>query len=254
MMKKAILMAAVAVIAAVSANAQENTITISGRVTDFDGRPIDRCEVSLGHADFTEAYTAVTDKDGYYSMPNVEKGKYASLCVMRPEEYPRPPMVPEEDMRLEYWAWNIIADRDLTINPRYHRLELYGTTVFKSWGGYPGMIIYTRPMSLGRHISYGEAMYGDKSASEAAQVDISAEPEDISFQVWADDVPLTVRSVQPVDEWVGGGRQKAYLIYVDNPTVRADRFRIFRVAAFNSAQGGEWGENACFYELPDYVN
>jgi hypothetical protein len=240
--------------AALAGQAQENTVTISGRVTDFEGRPIDRCEVSLGHADFTDAYTAVTDKDGYYSIPNVVKGRYASLCAMRPDEYPRPPMVPERDMRLEYWAWNIIADRDLTVNPRYHRLELYGTTVFKSWGGYPGVIIYTRPMSLGRHVSYGANMYGDKAASEEAQLDISAEPEDISFEVWADDVPLTVRSVQPVDEWVGGGRQKAYLIYADPPTTKADGFRIFRLAAFNRAHGGEWGENAYFYEIPGYKN
>lgn len=252
-MKKVILLAAVAVIAAISVSAQEATITISGRVTDFDGNPIDRSKVSLGNADFTEAYTAITDEEGYYSIPNVVKGRYASIHAMRPEEYPRPPMVAEEDMRLEYWAWNIIADRDIVINPRYHRLELYGTTVFKSHGGYPGVIIYTRPMSLGRYI-YGEVMNSDKPSSEAAHVDISVEPGDISFQVWADDVPLAVRSVQPVNEWVGGGRQKAYLIYADPPKAQADKFRIFRVAAFNSAQGGEWGENAYFYEIPEYKN
>lgn len=239
------------VVAAIGLQAQ-NTVTVSGRVTDFEGRPIDGCVVSLINADFSDAYTVTSDGDGYYSISGVEKGKYAALGAMRPEEYPRPPVVPEEDMRLEYWAWNVIADRDLTINPRYHRLELYGTTAFEIYGGYPGMVIYTRPMSLGKHLSYGRELYADKAVSEAAQVDVSAMPEDIEFEVWADEVPLTIRSVQPVDEWVGGGPQKAYLIYVDHPTTGADRFRIFRLAAFNRAWGGEWGENACFYELPQY--
>ncbi|MDR0732925.1 MAG: hypothetical protein LBF08_02515 [Dysgonamonadaceae bacterium] len=34
---------------------------------------------------------------------------------------------------MEFWAWNVIADTDLTIN---HRLELYGTTIFRIEGGY----------------------------------------------------------------------------------------------------------------------
>ena len=109
---------------------QENTITISGRVTDFDAKAISNCKIRVLRSDFTEAYTAFTDKDGFYSIPNVEKGKYMAIYALRTEEYPRELKVAEKDMRLEFWAWNVIADKDLTINPRYHRLELYGTTVF----------------------------------------------------------------------------------------------------------------------------
>lgn len=230
----------------------QNTITISGRVTDFEGSPIDSCKVTVLHPDFSTAYGTYSDKGGYYAIPNVKKGKYAAIIAMRPKEYPRPPEVPEQDMRLEYWAWNVIADSDLVINPRYHRLELYGTTVFKEHGGYPSLMIYTRPMSLGRMLTNGEDVYKDKSKLEQPQVDLSAEPEDIEFHVWADDAPLTIRSVQPVDEWVGGGRQKAYLLYVDLPVATSAKYVIFRVAAFNRAYGGEWGENVFFYELPKY--
>ncbi|MCC8145360.1 MAG: carboxypeptidase-like regulatory domain-containing protein [Bacteroidales bacterium] len=231
---------------------QQETITISGRATDFDGNPIDSCRVSVYYTDFSTAYSAYTDNNGYYSIPEVSKGKYMAVYAMRPEEYPRQLEVPEKDMRLEFWAWNIIADKDLTINPRYHRLELYGTTVFKQNGGYPGIMIYTRPMSLGRMLSYGQKMWENKSEAEAAEIDISVEPDEIEFKVYADDVPVAVQSVQPVMEYVGGGRQMAYLIYVDLPETTPDKYYAFRIEAFNRAYGGEKGENVYFYEIPAY--
>lgn len=236
---------------ALNLHAQE-TITISGRVTDFDDNPIDSCRIDVLYTNWTTAYSAWSDKDGNYSIPNVEKGKYMAIYALRPKEYPRQLKVAEEDMRLEYWAWNVIADKDLTINPRYHRLELYGTTVFKENGGYPMMMIYTRPMSLGKTLSHGVDTYKDKSVLEREQSDISAEPDEIEFKVYADDVPVTVRSVQPVEEYMGGGRMMAYLIYIDLPEKKPEGYYIFRIEAYNKAWGGEKGENAYFYEMPDY--
>lgn len=230
----------------------QKTITISGRVTDFEGNPIDSCEVMVLYTDFSKAYSAYSDKDGYYTISNVLQGKYMAIYAIRPGEYPRQLKVAEKDMRLEYWAWNVIADKDLTINPRYHRLELYGTTVFKENGGYPAIMLYTRPMSLGRMLSYGEKLYKDKNKAEKEQVDISAEPDEIEFKVYADDVPVAVRSVQPVEEYVGGRRQIAYLLYVDLPKKKPERYCIFRIEAFNHAYGGEKGENIYFYEIPEY--
>lgn len=235
-------------------NAQNNTITISGRVTDFEGSPIDSCRVDVLYSNFSRAYSVWSDKDGYYSIPNVKKGKYMAIYAIRPKEYPRALKVTEKDMKLEYWAWNIIADKDLTINPRYHRLELYGTTAFKQNGGYPTMMLYTRPMSLGRMLSYGEDIYKDKGVAEKKQVDISAEPNEIEFKVYADDVPIAIRSIQPVEEYVGGRRMMAYLLYVDLPKRKPEKYCIFRIEAYNRAWGGEKGENAYFYEVPNYEN
>lgn len=45
---------------------QGNTITISGRVTDFEDNPIDSCEINLRYSDFSIAYTAFSDNEGYY--------------------------------------------------------------------------------------------------------------------------------------------------------------------------------------------
>ncbi len=252
-MKKTVLLFILSVAAIVCFSQDKgHTITISGRVTDFDDKPISKCEVRVLLSNFTEAYTAYSNEDGFYSIPNVEKGKYMAIYALRPEEYPRQLKVVEKDMRLEFWAWNVIADKDLTINSRYHRLELYGTTVFKENGGYPTIMLYTRPMSLGRMLAYGEALYKDKKKAEDEQVDISAEPEDIEFKVWADDEPLIIRSVQPVQEYVGGGRQMAYLLYLDLPKKQTGKYCIFRVEAHNRAYGGEKGENVYFYEYPAY--
>jgi hypothetical protein len=229
-----------------------NTITISGQATEFDGKPIDRCMVVVLYSNFTTAYKTYTDKDGFYAIPNVKKGKYIAIYAIREEEYPRQLKVAENDMRLEFWAWNVVADKDLTINPRYHRLELYGTTVFKGNGGFPVMMIYTRPMSLGRMLAYGQDMYKDKSKSEKEHTDISVEPADIEFKVWADGAPLAIRSVQAVEEYMGGGRMMAYLLYVDQPTETPEKYCVFRVEAYNRAYGGEKGENIYFYEMNDY--
>lgn len=230
-----------------------DTITISGRATDFNGNPIDSCFVALFYPNFSVAYSAYTDNDGFYSIPNVEKGKYMAIYAIRPNEYPKELKVAEKDMRLEFWAWNVVADKDLTINPRYHRLELYGTTVFKSNGGYPGMTIYTRPMSLGRMLSYGQDVWSSKVKSEKTEeIDLSVEPDQIEFKVYADDVPVAIQSVQAVREFIGGPRQMAYLIYIDLPKKQAGKYSIFRVEAFNKAYGGEKGENIYFYEIPDY--
>lgn len=138
------------------------TVTISGQVTDFEGRPIDRCNVLLYYSDFSTAYETMTDKDGKYVMQSVKKGKYMTLYALRLEEYPRGSVLPKESQRLEFWAWNVIADRDLIINPRYHRLELYGTNAFKIFGGYDGLMIYFRPMSLGKLQKLDKDLIEDK--------------------------------------------------------------------------------------------
>lgn len=233
----------------ISCTRDDNTITISGRAMDFEGNPIDSCLVAVYYTDFTTAYSAYTDSGGYYTIPDVAKGKYMAIYGIRPKEYPLQSEVAKEDMRLEFWAWNVVADKDLTINPRYHRLELYGTTVFRLQGGYPGVIIYTRPMSLGRHLSSQQE--GDTSV-DAIVSDLSVDPDDIEFKVYADDVPVAIQSVQPVMEYIGGDRQIAYLIYADLPEKQPEKYCIFRIEAFNRAYGGEKGENVYFYEIPGY--
>lgn len=239
--------------AIVSSVFSQETITISGRVTDFDGIPKDSSIIRLLHSDFSNAYVIHTDKDGYYKLENVEKGKYMCIYAMREKEYPREDAVPDEDKRLEFWAWNVIADRDLTINPQYHRLELYGTNVFRVEGGYPGLMIYTRPMSLGKLLEYSKETVLNKSKAEQ-EADISVLPENFEVKVYADDEQLKVNSIQPVFEYVGEKNlpMGAFLISVDRPKNKPNKpYVIFRVEGYNK-EYGEKGENIYFYELKNY--
>lgn len=233
----------------------QETVKISGRVTDFNNNPIDSCTILIQNRAFEEMYVTYSDKDGYYSLDSVQKGNYTSLYAIRLEEYPRANAVPEEDMRLEFWAWNIMADRDLTINPRYDKLELYGTTVYEIFGGYPGLFVYFRPMSITRLISTSKENYLDKHKSEEQNPDISVKPEFLDVKVFADDEPLKVNSVQTIQEYVGDGNfMNAYIVQVDRPKSKIDKpYRIIKVQAENK-EFNEMGENWYFYEVPKFKN
>jgi len=231
-----------------------NTITISGQVTDFDGNPIDSSLVKLIHKDFSTAYETYSNEMGYYTLENVEKGQYMAMFAMRLKEYPRVNAVSEEDMRLEFWAWNVIADKDLTINPRYHRLELYGFQVLEVLSGAPYLMAYVRPMSLSKYIAYGKDVYLDKEKSEKVS-DISIELKDIDFKIYAGNEPLSIHSVQSLVEYIGENNQsiKAFFLQFDRPKeFSVGDYCIFRIEAIHNAFGIEKGENLYFYEFKKY--
>jgi len=230
----------------------QETITISGRLTDFDGNPIDSSIVRLNYPDFSTAYHTYTDKDGNYTLKGVKKGKYTSLYVIRPKEYPRENAVPEENMKLEFWGWNIIADRDLIINPRYQELELYGTTAYRIFGGYNGFFIYFRPMSLKKYLSYEKELYLNKEKMEEINADLSVLPEYLDVKVFAEEEELKINSITPIEEYVGGYTMRAFIVQVDAPKQKpAKPYIIFRVEAENK-EYNEKGENIYFYEIPTF--
>ncbi|MCL2413691.1 MAG: carboxypeptidase regulatory-like domain-containing protein [Bacteroidales bacterium] len=231
-----------------------NTVTISGRVTDFDGNPIDNSAVVLMSSTFSPIHMTFSDEDGYYKIEDVEKGMYKSLLALRFNEYPHARRlfgiepVAEDDMNFQFWAWNVIADRDLTINARRHRLELYGFRVFQVWGAGPYLMAYVRPMSLGRILTYENWQEKDPNEKNS-----SVEPEDIEFKIYAGNEPLTIRSIQPLIEFAGENEFgiTAFLLQFDLPTEPAatDRYIIFRLEATHHAFGGERGENIYFWEF-----
>ena len=214
-----------------------DTITISGQVTDFDNNPIDSCLVALYHEDFSTAYETYSDKTGHYLLNGVEKGHYLCMFALCLKEYPRENAVPEEDMRLEFWAWNVIADRDLIINPRYQKLELYGTNVFKVAGGYPCFFVYFRPMSVTNYIN---------------NIDVSVRPEHLDVKIFADNELLKINSITPVEEYGGTMSITGYIVQVDAPKDKPDKpYIIFRIEAENK-EFNEKGENLYFYEWKNY--
>lgn len=228
--------------------------TISGRVTDYGGNAVDSCNVMLYNPDFSVAYEAVSDSDGYYSIKGIAIGDYACVFAMRIKEYPRMQQVAPADMRLEFWAWNVIADRDIRLDIRYDKLELYGTTAFYEYGGRGELLIYTRPMSVTKVLAYDN--YQDKAMAEK-EAKVTIEPEYMDFQVYADGRQLKLLSVQALSLVNPNGNTRAddcYLLQAELPAELRRQPDIpceIRVVGHNR-QHDEWGESVYYLRPKDY--
>lgn len=239
-MKKAIFVI-ISLVFVLKINAQE-TVTISGRVTDFENRAIDSCAILILDVWLSTVYKTYSDQDGYYSL-EVEEGNYKAMYAIRPKEHLNANSVPEEDMRMKFWAWNIIADRNLTINPRYQKLELYATTVYEDYTGVAEeMYIFFRPKSLAKSLAFRKEAYSDKSKLER-DADLSVSPEYMEVEVYADNELLKVNNIQRVSN------SSAYVITVDRPKVKSNKpYVAFKIIVTNK-EHDEIGENIFFYEL-----
>ena len=69
-------------VASLSAFAQQ-TIKISGRVTDFNDKPISNCTVMLMDGRFNAIDSVVTDSVGFYLMNDIKPGKYMALTAIK---------------------------------------------------------------------------------------------------------------------------------------------------------------------------
>lgn len=218
---------------------EDEKITLSGRVTDYEGVPSDSALVEIKNMDFSTAFKTYTDEEGYYSM-DVSKGKYLAMIAINPGEYPRFSDLPEEEQRLEYWAWNFIADNDTTINMKYHRLELYGLNVFRIHGSAPGYTIYCRPMGLGR--------------LHEGKKDLCPDPDDLEIVVEINGEPVNVNMKQKVREYVPDGELYGYLLHVNPPAKTGNKpFDIFRVK-MRDISNNDIGEASYYLERPGYNN
>lgn len=81
-----------------------DSVTINGRVTDYDNHPLDNVSVSWARPDFSEVSVTLTDKNGNYSI-RIPKGKYHSMGALNMDEYIiANSTLPEKDQRLEFWG------------------------------------------------------------------------------------------------------------------------------------------------------
>ena len=120
-------------------NAQENA-RLYGRVTDFEGIPIDSVSIRLKNRQFENVYETLTDRDGKFSLI-VNVSNYYCLYAIKLSDYKK--------TKLEYWAWNVPIFSDLEINPQYNNMELYGINVFEPQiTPHETFKIYFRPISL----------------------------------------------------------------------------------------------------------
>lgn len=232
-----ILITSVPLLADTTKDDDPSLVTIRGRVSHFDGSPVDSALVEIKNDDFSTAYSTHTDSEGYYELI-VKPDNYLALLSVRMDEYPRFSSLPEEDQKLEFWAWNFIARSDTVIDIRYDRLEIYGLNAFRIYGAAPGYTIYCRPMSLG--------------LLHAGSDDLCPAPEDLDIDVEINESPVELNMVQKVREYVPGGELYGLLLHVglpeNNVKVEYDIFRIVMRHRIN----GDAGEALLYRESTVY--
>lgn len=223
-----------------------DSVTIRGRVTDYQGNPLDSVSVFWQRPDFSVVAEVLTGADGYYKA-RIPNGRYYAVGALNMSEYiVTGSRLPEKDLRLEFWAWNFIADRDTTFDMRYHRMEAYGINVFRVQGATPGYTIYVRPMSLTRTLAWRK--------EPTPHSPLAPEPDRLDVKVSINGEVVPVRMKQKIKEYFEPGQTgDAYLLWVELPKKKnAVPYDIFRVV-LTDLDNGDKGEGVYFLEKKEFV-
>lgn len=248
------------------AQAQTDSVTISGRVTDYSGQAIGNCSVMFQNSNFDPLFETKTDKDGNYQI-RIPKGRYSNLGAIDMDTYPHTMKSgsDQQELRLEFWGWNVVADRDTTLNIRYHRMEAYGLHVFQIPGGMPTYQIYVRPMSLTRFLAnkgIGNAQHKEDLSditqtvsADSARCDRLAPTIDkADIKVWVDGEEVPVLMKQQIKEYYKATEYGiAYYLTVDMPKRKTTLpYHVFRVE-LTDLENGDRGEAVYYLEKTDYI-
>ncbi len=233
------LIIAVGSIAGLSANiAADKICRISGRVTDFQNRPIEGAIVELKNSRFDTVAAAVSDADGRYSM-SAPAGNYLALAAVK--DY--------QTKYLEYWAWNVPLDRDIEIDPRFDRLEVYAMNAWRPQGGYPSYQIYFRPMSLARVIKKITESGGMEELGKLPVIDIAPDLAVKDIAVTIDGQAVKVLEVNRVREAAGPGQYMfGYVIQTELPKKPAIGEPVVITVTITDSETGEMGEGTLFFK------
>ena len=163
-----------------------DSVTIQGTVTDFNGNPMNSCTVMWKAPSFRNIIQASTDAQGHYSA-RIPKGKYRSVAACQMDVYLHTAKagVSDADQRLEFWAWDFIADRDTTLDIRFHRMEVYGLRVFRVPGGMPTYQIYVRPMSLTRLQQIMKQDFDTRNGEDLSKIQLGTAQKDAKGSIMA---------------------------------------------------------------------
>lgn len=249
---------------------QQDSVTICGRVTDYNGQPIDSCSIFWQTASFNVVKEALTNANGYYAI-RIPKGKYQNMGAINMSTYPHTAKagLPEADQRLEFWGWDFIADRDTTLNIQYHRMEAYGLRAFSIPGGMPTYQIYVRPMSLTRFLKWQKESKPEslnrnlnfngieqKAITDQAKASLWAPSADkLKVVIWIDgeEVPLLMK--QEIKEYFDAKEYgNAYLLTVDVPKhpEKSMPYRTFKVE-LTDLENGDRGEAIYYMKKENYI-
>lgn len=213
MIKRLLLAVTISILNPVVLFAQDS-VCISGCVTDFNNNPLDSVLVSIKNKKFEEIYSTKTDIDGRYSM-NVAKGNYYCLYAVKPSEYFK--------TKLEYWTWNVPAFTDLEINPQYDRMEIYGINAFEPQvTPQETYMVYFRPMSLRKVLKLSDLKnrkgFEEKAIANSDTIDIAPKiitPEELT--VCMNGHKTEVLNVSRMPVYGRGSYYYGYVIQIKKP-------------------------------------
>jgi hypothetical protein len=214
----------------------EKQVRISGRVMDFANRPIAGASVQLKNSGFQDVAEATSGNDGSYSL-SVPKGNYMALTAVK--DY--------QTKFLEYWAWNVPANEDLEINPRFDRLEVYALNAWRPQGGYPSYQIYFRPMSLAKVTKKVIEAGGMENLGKLPLLDIAPDLSPADIVATIDGETVNVLRVNKILEAVGPGQDMVgYVIQAELPKQRTVKdYRVITIT-LTDHETGEKGEASLF--------
>lgn len=215
----------------------QDSVRISGYVTDFENCPLDSVSVRIKNKNFENIYETLTDANGYYSL-EVQKGLYYCLYAIKSSDYGK--------TKLEYWAWNVPAYNDLKIDPQYERMELYGLNVFEPqvgpWNTY---MIYFRPMSLTKGLALRESGEMNPDTIDIAPKSIKKE----ELEIRINDEICEVVSINKILEYARDAYMFGYLVQVKKPektTKTNERYDKITIV-LKSEETGDTGKAECFF-------
>jgi len=218
-------------------NKENGYAYISGKVTDFNNNPIEKATVGIKNANFKDIYQTQTDKNGNYKI-KVKSGNYFALYAINKSDYSK--------TKLEYWAWNIPAQEDITINPEYDNLEIYGIHIFepitKPNDTYR---IYFRPMSLKKF----------KQINESDTIDIIPilQKEEITIKI--NDKLAIIKTLDKVLEYNSTGKYiYSYELQVIKPQDDINRAIDKISIKIYSNETNEIGKSDYFFRKKDLNN
>lgn len=232
---------------------ERETFMISGKATDFNGQPIDSVIIRLKNRAFENIYETLTDENGNYAI-KVNKGVYYCLFAIKLSEY--------RVNRLEYWAWNVPVYKNMTINPQYDRIEIYGMNAFEPQvTPQKTYMLYFRPMSLSKTLRVASEQEVDsedfQNAKQAeklldnSNMLINISPERISadeLTIEINGIKSEISGINRITEYARGFTMYGYCVQVLKPENNRNLKSAYDLISvtLHSKETGETGKGETF--------
>lgn len=213
------------------ARAHDELVLVHGKVSDFSNHPIALATIEFQDELHEIIAVAESDSDGNFSI-NLKKRSYTIYAV--------------KDYRvkyLEYWHWNYQPNSSSFLDIKIDGIELYGMKAWSTATGYPGLMVFVRPMSLKRWIDIGSPG-SDKIPTEGT-LPITPELDISSISASLDSQPVKLRGLNLVREYITDKFYlNAYLLNIDPGPIfsRKDDIKGTLCLIVNDSKTAEFGK------------